>query len=155
MDLSEDERMFVTAASGFAEKELRPKIAPYVREHQFPTPLVRAFAQAGFMGTAYDPAYDGGDLGTRGAALLCELLSEVEPGFAAIYLCNSAPMTAIAKYGSAELKQRWLGPLCRGETIASFGVTETHGGSDVAQIKTRAVADGDHYVLSGAKVFST
>jgi short-chain 2-methylacyl-CoA dehydrogenase len=155
MDLSEDERVFVTAASGFVDKELRPAIAPYVREHQFPTPIVRAFAQAGFMGTAYDPAYDGGGLGTRGAALLCELLAEAEPGFAAIYLCNSAPMTAIAKYGSPELKERWLGPLCRGETIASFGVTEPHGGSDVAQIRTRAVQDGDHFVLTGSKVFST
>ena len=46
-------------------------------------------------------------------------------------------------------------PALRGEMIASFGVTEPHGGSDVAQIKTRAVADGDHYVLTGSKVFST
>ena len=132
MDLSEDERVFVTAASGFVEKELRPAIAPFVREHRFPTPLVRTFP-AGFMGTSYNPAYDGGGLGTRGAALLCELLSEAEPGFAAIYLCNSAPMTVLAKYGGAELKQRWLAPLCRGEMIASFGVTEPHSGSDVAR----------------------
>jgi alkylation response protein AidB-like acyl-CoA dehydrogenase len=56
MDLSEDERVFVSAASGFVEKELRPAIAPFVREHRFPAPLVRTFAQAGFMGTSYDPA---------------------------------------------------------------------------------------------------
>lgn len=155
MDLTEDERMFVTAASGFVEKELRPAITPFVREHKFPTPLAKAFAEAGFMGTAYDPAYEGGGLGTRGAALLCEMLAEEEPGFAAIYLCNSAPMTVIAKYGSDELKKRFLVPLCRGEIIASFGVTEPHGGSDVAQIKTRAVQDGDHFVLTGSKVFST
>jgi alkylation response protein AidB-like acyl-CoA dehydrogenase len=155
MDLSDDERMLSAAVSGFVEKDLRPAIAPFVREHRFPTPLVKAFAAAGFMGTAYDPAYDGGGLGTRGAALLCEMLAEAEPGFAAIYLCNSAPMTVIAKYGSDELKKRFLSPLCRGEMIASFGVTEPHGGSDVAQIKTRAVQDGDYFVLTGSKVFST
>lgn len=155
MDLSDDERMLSAAVLGFVEKELQPAIAPFVHEHRFPTPLVKAFAAAGFMGTAYDLAYDGGGFGTRGAALLCETLAAAEPGFAAIYLCNSAPMTVIAKYGSDELKKRFLAPLCRGEFIASFGVTEPHGGSDVAQIKTRAVQDGDHFVLTGSKVFST
>jgi alkylation response protein AidB-like acyl-CoA dehydrogenase len=155
MDLSEDEQMLLNAAAGFVAKELRPAIAPFVQEHRFPTALVRSFAKAGFMGTAYDPAYDGGGLGTKGAALLCELLAQAEPGFAAIYLCNSAPMSVLARFGSDALKRQWLGPLCRGEMIASFGVTEPHGGSDVAQIKTRAEADGDHYVLTGSKVFST
>jgi alkylation response protein AidB-like acyl-CoA dehydrogenase len=53
------------------------------------------------------------------------------------------------------LKQRWLAPLCRGDMIASFGVTEPHGGSDVAQTRTRAIRDGDDYVITGSKVFST
>ena len=83
MDFTEDERMLLAAAGGFVEKDLRPAIAGFVAEHRFPTPLVQAFGRAGFMGTAYDPAYDGGGLGTRGAALLCELLAETEPGFAA------------------------------------------------------------------------
>jgi alkylation response protein AidB-like acyl-CoA dehydrogenase len=126
-----------------------------VREHQFPTPIVQAFATAGFMGVAYDPAFDGGGLGARGAALLSARLAETEPGFAAIFLCNSAPMTVLARFGSDRIKQQWLGPLCRGETLASFGVTEPHGGSDVAQIKTSAREDGDDFVLDGSKVFST
>ena len=74
---------------------------------------------------------------------------------AAIFLCNSAPMTVIARYGSDAQKEHWLGRLCRGETIASFGVTEPGGGSDVASVKTRAVEDGDHFVLNGSKIFST
>ena len=64
-------------------------------------------------------------------------------------------MTVLARFGSDRIKQEWLGPLCRGETLASFGVTEPHGGSDVAQIKTRAREDGDCFVLDGSKVFST
>jgi len=154
-ELGEDERLMLAAASRFVERELKPALTSYVSEHRFPTPLVKAFGAAGFMGTAYDAAYGGAALGTRGAALLCQLLAEAEPGFAAIYLCNSAPMTLLAKFGSEELKQRWLTRLCSGEIIASFGVTEPHGGSDVACIKTRAVTDGDHFVISGSKVFST
>lgn len=155
IELTEDETSLLAVADRFIEREMRPSIGAYVREHQFPTAIVGAFAKAGFMGVAYDPAFDGGGLGARGAALLAARLAETEPGFAAIFLCNSAPMTVLARFGSEEIKQQWLGPLCRGETLASFGVTEPHGGSDVAQIKTRAREDGDDFVLDGSKVFST
>lgn len=155
MDCNEDERLLKEGLDGFSEKVLRPNVRPFVKEHSFPTELVREFAQAGYMGTSYAPDYDGGGLGTRGAAIVAEVLARVEPGFAAIFLCNSAPMTVIARYGSDALKRAWLAPLCRGETIASFGVTEALGGSDVASIKTRAIEDGDDWVLDGSKIFST
>jgi alkylation response protein AidB-like acyl-CoA dehydrogenase len=155
IELTEDETSLLSAVDRFIEREMNPAIGGYVREHQFPTPIVKAFAEAGFMGVAYDPAFDGGGLGARGAALLAARLAETEPGFAAIFLCNSAPMTVLARFGSDRIKQEWLAPLCRGETLASFGVTEPHGGSDVAQIKTRAREDGNDFVLDGSKVFST
>ncbi|MBR1125145.1 acyl-CoA dehydrogenase family protein [Bradyrhizobium lablabi] len=155
IELTEDESSMLAATDRFIEREMKPVIGNYVREHQFPTPVVEAFAKAGFMGVAYDPAFDGGGLGARGAALLAARLAETEPGFAAIFLCNSAPMTVLARFGSDRIKQEWLAPLCRGETLASFGVTEPHGGSDVAQIKTRAREDGNDFVLDGSKVFST
>lgn len=153
--VNEDEAAFLAGVKGFIDKELRRSIGPFVRDHQFPTELVKSFAKAGFMGTAYDLDYGGAALGLRGAALLCEKLSEAEPGFAAIFLCNSAPMTVLARFGSEAIKRQWLEPLCRGDIVASFGVTEPHGGSDVAQIRTRAREDGDHFVLDGAKIFST
>lgn len=155
LDLNDDETMLKSAVEQFAEGSLRPNIKPFADEHRFPTDLVKEFLSLGFMGTAYDPDFGGGGLGTRGAAIVAETLARVEPGFAAIYLCNSAPMTVIARYGSDEVKRKWLEPLCRGEFIASFGVTEPSGGSDVASVKMRAVEDGDSFVLSGSKVFST
>ncbi|MCL4765237.1 MAG: acyl-CoA dehydrogenase family protein [Hyphomicrobiaceae bacterium] len=155
MDLTDDEAALRDSVSNFAERVLRPRIGAYVARHEFPASLVREFAAAGFMGTAYDPAYDGSGMRTRGAAIVAELLARVEPGFAAIFLCNSAPMTVIARYGSDALRQQWLSKLCRGEMVASFGVTEPHGGSDVASIRTRAVEDGEDFVLTGSKVFST
>jgi short-chain 2-methylacyl-CoA dehydrogenase len=155
LDLAEEEVLLRDSVSNFASKVLRPQIGAYVARHEFPTTLVQEFAASGFMGTAYDPAYDGSGMGTRGAAIVAELLAQAEPGFAAIFLCNSAPMTVIARYGSDALKQQWLAKLCRGEMIASFGVTEPHGGSDVASIRTRAVEDGEDFILNGSKVFST
>jgi short/branched chain acyl-CoA dehydrogenase len=155
MDLSQDEMMLKDGVTAFAEKAIRGRIRPFVEEHRFPLELAREFLELGFMGTAYSPDYDGAGLGTRGAAIVTEALARVEPGFAAIYLCNSAPMTVLSRYGSAALKQEWLSKLCRGEMISSFGVTETQGGSDVASIRTCAVEDGDHYVINGAKIFST
>lgn len=155
LDLNEDETMLRNGLQQFAEGSLRPKIKAFADEHKFPTELMKEFLALGFMGTAYDPNYGGGGLGTRGAAIVAEQLARIEPGFAAIYLCNSAPMTTIARYGSDEIKRKWLEPLCRGDMIASFGVTEPSGGSDVASVKMRAVEDGDSFVLSGSKVFST
>lgn len=155
LDLSDDEKLLKEAVEAFAENELRESVRPYVAQHKFPTELVKQFLSLGFMGTAYDASFDGSGLGARGAAIVAEVLARVEPGFAAIYLCNSAPMTTIARYGSAEQKEKWLAPLCRGEMIASFGVTEPSGGSDVATIKVRAVEDGDSFVLNGSKIFST
>lgn len=155
MDLNEEERLLKDSVTGFAEKVLRDRVRPFVEQHAFPTDLVSEFAALGFMGTAYDPEHEGGGFGTRGAAIVAEILARVEPGFAAIYLCNSAPMTVLARYGSDELKAEWLTKLCRGETIASFGVTEPSGGSNVADIRMRALEDGDDFVLTGSKVFST
>lgn len=155
MDLNQDERLLNESVTDFCERALRPNVRAYVERHEFPTDLVRQFAELGFMGTAYDPAFGGGGLGVRGAAIVTETLARTEPGFAAIYLCNSAPMTVISRYGSDAVKSEWLSPLCEGKMVASFGVTEPHGGSDVASIKTRAEEDGDYFVLNGSKIFST
>lgn len=155
LDLNDDERMLLDSVTAFAEKALRPRIRPHVEHHEFPTELFKEFLSLGLMGTAYPADWGGSELGTRGAAIVTEALARVEPGFAAIYLCNSAPMTVISRFGSDELKRDWLMRLCAGELVASFGVTEPGGGSDVATIRTRAEADGDHFVLNGAKVFST
>lgn len=153
--MTSDESMLKDSIATFAQKGLREQVRRFVEKHQFPTELFEQFADLGFVGTAYAPEWGGSGLGIRGAAIVTEELARVEPGFAAIYLCNSAPMTVLSRYGSEALKIEWLSRLCAGELVASFGVTEPSGGSDVASIRTRAVEDGDSFVLNGAKVFST
>jgi butyryl-CoA dehydrogenase len=155
LDLLDDERLLKDSVAAFAAKSLQPRIRAHVAKREFPTELVKTFCSLGLMGTAYDPAYEGSGLGTKGAAIVAETLAMTEPGFAAIFLCNSAPMTVMARYGSEQLKREWLAKLCRGDMIASFGVSEPGGGSDVASIQTRAIEDGDHFVLKGSKIFST
>src|SRR5690606_32775794 len=155
IDFNDDERMLTEAVRRFAQQQLAPAMPRHLSDHEFPTELVKAFGQMGFMGTSYDPEYGGGGLGTRGAALVAELLARVEPSFAAIFLCNSAPASLIARYGNDTQKRQWLQAINEGKMVASFGVTEPQGGSDVAAVKTTAVLEGNEYVINGQKMFST
>ncbi len=139
----------------FARERLAPAIGMHLEEHTFPAELVAELGALGLFGTAYGPEFGGAGLGVRGAALVAEELARVEPSFAAIYVCHSAPATLLDRYASSDLKNAWLRPANEGRFIGSFGVTEPHGGSDIANIRTRAVEDGDDFLLIGSKVFST
>lgn len=154
-DFTDDEKMLTDAVRRFAERELAPAMPEHLAKHEFPTALVKAFGELGFFGVSYESEYGGGGFGTRGAALVAELLARVEPSFAAIFLCNSAPASLIARYGNEAQKREWLQAVNEGQMIASFGVTEPQGGSDVASIRTSAVLDGDEYIINGQKMFST
>lgn len=154
-DLTDDEAALVAALDQFIRGSLEPAMPGFLERHEFPTALVREFGQLGYMGTAYEPSYGGAGMGVRGAALVAEHLARIEPSFAAIFLCNSAPCSLISNYGSGAQKVKWLTPVCEGGMVGSFGVTEPHGGSDVANTRTRAVRDGDGWILNGAKLYST
>ncbi|MEP4394632.1 acyl-CoA dehydrogenase family protein, partial [Marinobacter sp.] len=82
LDLNNDEKMLIDAVSRFAEQELAPAMPDYLQRHEFPAPMVRAFGELGYLGTAYDPDYSGAGLGVRGAALVAEILARTEPSFA-------------------------------------------------------------------------
>lgn len=155
LELTEDETLLRDAVARFAAERLEPAMPSHLARHEFPAELVRECGELGYFGAAYDSEYGGADLGTRGAAIVAETLARTEPAFAAIFLCSSAPASLVARFGSDDLKREWLAPLCEGRMVASFGVTEPHGGSDVANIRTRAVRDGDDWVLNGNKIFST
>ncbi len=156
-ELTDEERLLEETVRAFAEREIAPRIGPFVERQEFPTELVRQMASLGLLGIPFDPAYDGGGAGMRGLVVALEALARVEPGVAAIVMCHAAPMTVLAEFGSEAQKRRWLAPMCRGEIIGSFGITEEHGGSNVAGVRTRATPtpEGEGLVLRGGKVFST
>src|SRR5690606_19546939 len=118
--------------------------------------LYRKAADLGILGVGYDEAYGGTPVDVFYHLIVSEEISRCGVGgVAASLLSHSIGLPPIAAHGSAELKQRIIPAVLRGEKIAALAVTEPSGGSDVAALKTTAVRDGDHYVVNGEKVFIT
>ncbi len=136
-------------------------IAPHVNEWEeagaFPLELYRIFGEAGLSGIGYPEALGGfgeGDVFLKIAASE-EMMRTGSGGLVASLGSLDIGLPPIVKWGSEEMKQRVVPPVLRGEKIAALAITEPSGGSDVANIKTRAVSDGDFYRVTGSKVFIT
>jgi acyl-CoA dehydrogenase len=113
--------------------------------------------QLGFLGVEYDEKYGGAGADVLTTAVLCEEMARARCASLAMAVGVHTDMASPHLYwtGSEALKERYLPAICRGEALTAIAVTEPGGGSDVAAIRTRAVRDGDHYVLNGAKMFIT
>lgn len=131
-------------------------VAEWEESGHIPDAVFRAAAQAGLFGTNLPEAYGGGG-GDVFHHIVCaeELCRSGSAGLAAGLGTWSIAVPPLLALGTEEQKQRCIPPVCRGEHIAALGVTEPGTGSDVAGIATRAVRDGDHYVLNGSKTFIT
>ena len=124
-------------------------------EGGFPHEFHRAMAEAGWLGIAMPEAYGGSGLGITEAAVLMQAVAETGAGFSgasAIHM-NIFGLHPVVVFGSDEQKQRFLPPLIAGNEKTCFAVTEPDAGLDTTRLKTRAVRDGDHYVLSGRKIW--
>ena len=125
------------------------------REGGFPEAFYRAVAQDGWLGIAMPEAYGGAGLGISEAAVLMQAVSQSGAGFsgASALHMNIFGLNPVVKFGMAEQKQRFLPPLIRGEEKGCFAVTEPDAGLDTTHLKTKATREGDHYVLSGRKIW--
>ena len=144
-------------ARRFAERAIAPHGAAWEEDEEFPVELYRAAADAGITGIGYPEELGGtgGDLG-HVLAVADELILRGKSVGTAVGLgSHMIALPMIARFGTDEQKRRFVAPCLRGETIAALAVTEPGGGSDVAGLATRAVRDGDHYVVTGAKTFIT
>jgi butyryl-CoA dehydrogenase len=140
----------------FAENEVAPIAAELDREHKVPYDVMRKLGEAGLLGVCFPQQYGGMGAGETGYCILMEELGRV---------CTSTATNVGAHIGigamvvhldgTPEQKDRYLTPLARGEQIAAFGLTEANAGSDAANIRTRAVREGDSWILDGGKVFIT
>jgi acyl-CoA dehydrogenase len=122
---------------------------------EFPHDFHRAMADSGWLGIAMPSAYGGAGLGIQEAALMMHTIAATGAGLSgasAIHM-NIFGLHPVVVFGSDEQKQRWLPPLIAGRDKACFGVTEPNTGLNTLQLKTRAVRDGDHYVVHGQKVW--
>jgi alkylation response protein AidB-like acyl-CoA dehydrogenase len=153
--LTEEQEAFRRAARAFAEKEIAPIAAECDETNVYPVELLQRMAGLGYLGLKFPAEYGGGG-GNLDAAILFEELAAASAGITLGVYCHVIlALTAIARIGNDEQKRRYLAPGIRGEKIGAFGSTEAGAGSDITAISTRAVREGDNYVLNGAKLFCT
>ena len=144
-------------ARRFAETEIAPHGAAWEEDEEFPRVLYATAARAGITGIGYPEALggQGGDL-THGLVANEELIvAGRSVGTVAGLGTHGIALPPIVRFGTPEQHARFVAPTLRGEKIAALAISEPSGGSDVAALQTRAVRDGDHYVVTGAKTFIT
>ncbi len=156
LDLTEEQKMLRQLAREFAQNELAPKAAEIDETLEFPIENLRKMGELGLLGIPFDEKYGGAGMDTLSFALAME-----EFGAA----CGSTALTVAAHtslccspiyaFGTEAQKQKYLPDLLSGKTLGAFGLTEPGSGSDSGGMQTRAVRDGDHYVLNGSKMFIT
>jgi alkylation response protein AidB-like acyl-CoA dehydrogenase len=151
--LTEDQRAFFDTARDFADKELAPNAAQWDAEAIFPVETMRKAAELGFAGIYVRDDVGGSGLSRLDAALIFEALSMGCTSTAAYISIHNMASWMIDTFGSDEQRQKWLPRLTSMDLIASYCLTEPGAGSDAASLKTKAVRDGDHYVINGAKAF--
>lgn len=141
----------------FAAKEIAPFAHAWEEAEEFPRELYRETAAAGLLGIGYPEALGGagGDLGHMLVASEELVLAGHSVGTCVGLGSLGIALPPILRLGSDEQKQRFVTPALRGEKISALAITEPGGGSDVASLTTRAVRDGDHFIVNGAKTFIT
>ncbi|MEJ2514425.1 MAG: acyl-CoA dehydrogenase family protein [Gammaproteobacteria bacterium] len=153
--LSEDEQMVQDTVARFTDEKVLPVIRECFEEHRFPAELVPEIASLGLLGSSID-GYDCAGLNSVCYGLICQELERGDSGIRSfVSVQSSLVMWPIYTYGSDEQKQQWLPRLARGEAIGCFGLTEPHGGSDPANMKTYARRDGGDWIINGAKMWIT
>jgi acyl-CoA dehydrogenase len=153
----EQHEMFRQAVRAFVQKEVEPHIEEWEQAGQIPKSIWPRMGELGFLGVEYDEKYGGAGADLLTTAVLCEEMARSRCASLAMAVGVHTDMASPHLYwtGSEALKEKYLPAICRGEALTAIAVTEPGGGSDVAAIRTRAVRDGDHYVLDGSKMFIT
>ncbi|MDZ4741355.1 MAG: isobutyryl-CoA dehydrogenase [Alphaproteobacteria bacterium] len=152
-ELNEEQLLVQKTARDFAAGQLAPFAAKWDEDEIFPIPTLRQAAGLGFAGIYVKDDVGGSGLSRFDAALIFEeLAAGCTPTAAYISIHNMASWM-IDRFGTDEQRRKWLPKLARMELIASYCLTETGAGSDAANLKTKAVRDGEHYVLNGSKAF--
>lgn len=156
MILTEEQCLIQDMARSFAREKLAPGAERRDREHAFPAAELAEMGELGFLGMVVPPEYDGAGTDYVSYALALMEIAWAEGATSTIMsVHNSVGCMPILAFGTEAQKQTYLRPMARGEWIGCFCLTEPEAGSDAASIKTRAVKDGDSYVLNGAKQFIT
>ena len=158
MRFTSDHDLFRQTVREFLTREVNPRVEEWEQAHQFPAhEVLPSLAQLGLLGLEYDAADGGQGADHWYTVIFGEELGRIPCGGVPMAIAVHTDMAtpSLARFGSAELKQRYLAPALRGEMVAAVAVTEPDAGSDVAAINTRAVRDGDDWVINGSKLYIT
>lgn len=156
MMFTEEQTMIRDMARAFAEEQLAPHAAEWDRTGTFPHDAIRQMGELGLLGMVVPEEWDGAGADHVAYALAIEEIAAGDGSCSTIMsVHNSVACMPILKFGSVAQKEKFLRPMARGELLGIFCLTEPQAGSDAANIRTRAVRDGDSYVLNGVKQFIT
>ncbi|MDH7515962.1 MAG: acyl-CoA dehydrogenase family protein [Bacteroidota bacterium] len=153
---TEEQNMLREMVRDFVNTEVKPLAREIDEQERIPPELIRKIGELGLLGTVFPEEYGGGGFGEIG---YCIAQEEMARGCSSTATLIGAHMSigsnAIYIGGSEELKRKYLVPLARGEKLAAFGLTEATAGSDSFNVRTRAVRDGDHFIINGEKLWIT
>lgn len=154
-DLTEDQQAFREAARTFAVKAMAPHAAYWDKEHIFPVDVIAEAGQLGFCGLYVPTELGGLGLSRLDTSVVVEELAAACPSTTAFITIHNMAAWMVACFGNDHLHQAFLPKLVSGEWLASYCLTEPEAGSDAASLKTKAVREGDDYLISGSKVFTS
>ena len=152
-NLTEDQLAFREAARAFAENEMAPHAATWDDEHIFPVDVIRAAGEMGFCGLYTPEAQGGMGLSRLDTSVIVEELAAACPSTAAFITIHNMATWMVASFANGQVLDDFAPRMASGEWLGSYCLTEPGAGSDAGNLRTKAVRDGDHYVLNGSKVF--
>ncbi len=155
MTLSEEQHAFRASLRRFCEERIAPNAAEVDRRGEYPWDNFHACVEMGLTGLGMPEAYGGAGADHVTQAIMAEEIARVCASTSLIVLISKLGMIPVINWGSEALRERYLPAVASGESQASYCLSEADAGSDVAAMRTRAVRDGDHYVISGAKHWIT
>ena len=153
---TEEHKMLRDMVRDFARNEVKPLARELDEKGGFPYESVKKMAELGLMGIPWDEKYGGTGMDTMALVIAIEEIGKVCPSTSATMMAHTSLGTApIAIFGTEEQKERYLPGLASGKKIGAFGLTEPNAGSDAGNTQTRAVLNGDEYIVNGEKAFCT
>jgi alkylation response protein AidB-like acyl-CoA dehydrogenase len=154
--LTAEQREIQSLARDFAREHIEPHAAQWDREHTFPRPLFAQLAELGLMGTCVPEEYGGAGADFLSYILVLEELSRADAGVGVTVAVHTSAVTLpILAFGTDEQRARFVPPLAQGQHLGAFALTEPEAGSDAGALRTRAVREGDEWVIDGAKQWIT
>ncbi|HLG53715.1 MAG TPA: acyl-CoA dehydrogenase [Vicinamibacterales bacterium] len=154
--LTDEQKLLRRSVREFAEAELRPNVMEWDEAQHFPPELLTKFADLGLMGIQFPEEYGGAAMSSVDYCICVEEIARVDPSVClSIAAHNGLGAAHIFMFGTEDQKQQYLVPLASGTQLAAWGLTEASSGSDAAAMQTRAIRDGDSWVIDGTKQFIT